>query len=816
MSTEEQKGRIPVNIEDEMRKSYLDYAMSVIVGRALPDVRDGLKPVHRRVLFAMHDLKNDWNKPYKKSARVAGDVIGKYHPHGEAAVYDTIVRMVQDFSLRHPLIDGQGNFGSVDGDAPAAMRYTEVRMHRLAHEMLADIDKETVDFAPNYDDTLSEPLILPCRFPNLLINGSSGIAVGMSTNIPPHNLSEVVDGIVAQMKNPDITVADLMEYIPGPDFPTAGFIQGASGIRRAYATGRGIISMRARVITEPAGKDRERLIVTEIPYQVNKAELILRIADLVRSKKLEGIADIRDESDRDGMRIVFELKRGEVAEVVLNKLYKHSRLQLNFGIIMLAIVTGRPQILPLKEMIGHFVDHRREVLVRRTRYDLRKAEERAHLLEGLKIALDNLDEVVELIKKSESPAEAREKLRLRFKLSEVQAHAILDMRLQRLTGLERGKIIQEYKEIQALIQKLREILASDELVDKIIIEELEEIRKNFADPRRTEIDASEPEELSTEDLIAEEDMVVTVSHAGYIKRSPLATYRAQQRGGKGRIGMVLKDGDFLEEMFVASTHAYVLFFTQQGRVHWMKVHAIPQVGPASKGKAIVNLVKLREGDSIAAQLPVREFNDEQFVVMATKNGVVKKTALSAFSRPRADGIIALSIDEDDSLFSVRLCQGNDDVFLATRAGMSIRFSESNVRPMGRTARGVRGITVGKDDMVVEMETVSGSDGDILTVTERGYGKRTRLGEYRKQGRGGKGIINLKVTSKNGPVIGVKRVDDHSEVMVITSLGKVIRMPVKGISVIGRSTQGVRIIDVGEGDAVVSVARLPERPSGNGE
>ncbi|MFQ5718147.1 MAG: DNA gyrase subunit A [Acidobacteriota bacterium] len=815
MSDEDDR-RIPVNIEDEMRRSYLDYAMSVIVGRALPDVRDGLKPVHRRVLYAMHDLKNDWNKPYKKSARVAGDVIGKYHPHGEAAVYDTIVRMVQDFSLRYPLINGQGNFGSVDGDSPAAMRYTEVRMHRLAHEMLADIDKETVDFGPNYDDTLTEPLIMPCSFPNLLVNGSSGIAVGMSTNIPPHNLGEVVDGIIAQMKNPDISGAELMKMIPGPDFPTAGIILGTSGIRQAYATGRGIISMRSRVHVEPHGKDRERLVVTEIPYQVNKADLIVRIANLVRAKKIEGIADLRDESDRDGMRIVFELKRGAVADVVLNKLYKHSRLQQNFGIIMLAIVDGRPLVLSLKEMIHHFVEHRREVVVRRTRFDLRKAEERAHILEGLKIALDNLDEVVALIRKSKSPPEARETLRLRFKLSAIQAQAILDMRLQRLTGLEREKIIREYNEIQALIKDLKEILASDERVDGIISDELLAVRKNFADPRRTEIDVSEPEELSTEDLIAEEDMVVSVSHAGYIKRSALDTYRAQQRGGKGRIGMVLKDEDFVEEMFVASTHAYVLFFTHHGRVHWLKVHAIPPVGPASKGKAIVNLLHLEEGDGVAAQLAVRAFNDEQFVVMVTKKGIVKKTALSAFSRPRADGIIALSIDDDDSLFSVRLCDDGDDIFVATRAGMSIRFPGSDVRPMGRTARGVMGIRVGTDDGVVGLETVSSDEDAILTVSENGYGKRTALSEYRRQGRGGKGIINLKVTGRNGPVVGVKRVHADSEVMVMTTQGKVIRMPVKGISTIGRATQGVRVIDVGDGDTVVSVARLSERPGAAAE
>ncbi|MFQ5669267.1 MAG: DNA gyrase subunit A [Acidobacteriota bacterium] len=808
MSTEQRDIRLPVNIEDEMRKSYLEYAMSVIVGRALPDVRDGLKPVHRRVLFAMHDLKNDYNKPYKKSARVVGDVIGKYHPHGDAAVYDTIVRMVQDFSLRCPLIDGQGNFGSVDGDAPAAMRYTEIRMHRLAHEMLADIEKDTVDFGPNYDETLKEPLILPSRFPNLLVNGSSGIAVGMSTNIPPHNLGEVVKGIIASIKNPDISVAELMDFLPGPDFPTAGIIQGREGIRQAYATGRGTICMRARVTVEPFSKDRNRLLITEIPYQVNKAELISKIAERVRARKLEGISDIRDESDREGMRIVIELKRGEMPSVVLNKLYKHSRLQQSFGIIMLAIVHGRPRVLNLKDVMRHFVEHRREVVVRRTRFDLRKAEERAHILQGLKIALDNLDAVVALIRKAQSPQEAREGLRLRFKLSEIQAQAILDMRLQRLTGLERKKIVDEYQNILEVIKNLKEILASDQLVDSIIIEELQGISKTFADSRRTEIVSSEVEDFTTENLIAEEDMVVTVSHSGYIKRSPLDTYRAQHRGGKGRIGMVLNQEDFVEEMFVASTHAYVLCFTNRGRVHWLKVYAIPEVGAAAKGKAIVNLVALQPGDSVAAQLVVRAFAEDRFVVMATKNGIVKKTPLSAFSHPRVSGIIALSIDEDDSLFSVRLTDGNDDIFLATRSGMSIRFPEKNVRAMGRSARGVRGISVGEGDHVVEMETVSGDDGSILSVTENGYGKRTRLQEYRSQRRGGKGRINIRVTPKNGPVIGVKRVDDTAEVMLITSHGKIIRMAARGISVIGRATQGVRVIDVSGDDKVVALARLP--------
>jgi DNA gyrase subunit A len=812
MSQEDHTKPVPVNIEDEMHTSYLEYAMSVIVGRALPDVRDGLKPVHRRVLYAMHDLKNDYNKAYKKSARVVGDVIGKYHPHGDSAVYDTIVRMVQDFSLRHPLVDGQGNFGSVDGDSPAAMRYTEIRMHRLAHEMMADIDKETVDVGPNYDDTLTEPLILPCRFPNLLVNGSSGIAVGMSTNIPPHNLGEVVDGLVHLVKDPDVSILQLMEHVPGPDFPTAGTIQGTAGIQQAYATGRGSLLMRALVDVQDHGKDRQRLVITEIPYQVNKAELIVKIADLVRSKKMEGISDIRDESDRDGMRVIIELKKGEVPAVVLNKLYKHTRLQLSFGMIMLAIVNGRPEILNIKQMMRHFLDHRREVVVRRTRYDLRKAEERAHILEGLKIALDNLDDVVALIRASKSPPEAKEALRLRFKLSDLQAQAILDMRLQRLTGLERDKIIREYEDVQAIIKKLKEILASDELVDQIIVDELLEIKKNFANVRRTEIVLQEAEDFVTEDLIADEETLVTITHQGYIKRSALSIYSAQNRGGKGRIGMVLKEEDFVEELFVASTHAYMLCFTHHGRVHWLKVHRVPDLGPAARGKAIVNLLALQPGDSVAAQLVVRDFDPEKFVVMATRNGTVKRTPLSAFSRPRPAGIIALGIDEDDALLSVRLAEGDRDVFLATRNGLAIRFPASGVRPMGRTARGVRGIRLLGDDKVVAMETLADAGEAILTVTEKGFGKRTALSEYRSQGRGGKGLINLKVTERNGKVAGLKRVAEDSEVMLITSRGKIIRMPVAGISMIGRSTQGVRVIDVGSDDQVVAVARLASTES----
>jgi DNA gyrase subunit A len=800
--------KIPVNIEDEMRRSYLDYAMSVIIGRALPDIRDGFKPVHRRVLFAMHELGNTHDKPYKKSARVVGDVIGKFHPHGESAVYDTIVRMAQDFSLRYPLVDGQGNFGSVDGDPAAAMRYTEVRMSKLAHEMLADIEKNTVDFGPNYDGSLSEPLVLPSRFPNLLVNGSSGIAVGMATNIPPHNLTEVCDAVVATIQNPEITVDELMEHVPGPDFPTAGFICGRTGIRQAYKTGRGILQMRARAGVEEGRKEKTRIVITEIPYQVNKARLIEQIAGLVTEKRIEGIADIRDESDRDGIRVVLDLKRGEIADVILNNLYKYTQMQETFGIIFLAIVRNQPRILNLRELIDHFIEHRRDVIIRRTQFELTKAEERAHLLEGLKIALDNLDAIIALIRAAKTPLEAKEGMRLRFKLSDLQAQAILDLRLQKLTSLERQKVLDEYAEVLKQIAKFREILGNERLVLELIVEEMREIKKSFSDPRRTQI-LDQAEEISVEELIPEEEMVVTLTHTGYVKRSPLAVYRSQHRGGKGRTGMTMRDEDFVEHLFVASTHDYFLIFTNKGRVHWLKVHEIPQVGAAAKGKALVNFIGMGEGEKMAALIATRDFPDDKYVVLATTRGTVKKTALSAFAHPRSGGIIALSIDEGDSLLDAKVTDGKADLFLASNQGKAIRFSESEVRPMGRGAYGVRGMQMRQDDFLVEMDAISGK-GHILTVTERGLGKRTSVEEYRVQGRGGMGIINIRTTDKGGNVIGVCEVQDDDQIMVVTQFGMVIRMAVSGISVHGRDTQGVRLINLEEGDVVVAVAKVVEK------
>jgi DNA gyrase subunit A len=803
--------KIPVNIEDEMRRSYLDYAMSVIIGRALPDIRDGFKPVHRRVLYAMHELNNEHDKPYKKSARVVGDVIGKFHPHGESAVYDTIVRMAQDFSLRYPLVDGQGNFGSIDGNPPAAMRYTEVRMSKLAHEMLADIEKNTVDFVPNYDGSLSEPVVLPSRFPNLLVNGSSGIAVGMATNIPPHNLSEICDAVVAVIKNPELTVDELLEIVPGPDFPTAGFICGRAGIRQAYRTGRGILQMRARAGVEEGKKDKTRIVISEIPYQVNKARLIEQIAALVMEKRIEGIADIRDESDRDGIRVVVELKRGEIADVVLNNLYKYTQMQETFGVIFLAIVHNQPRILGLKELLGHFIEHRRDVIVRRTRFNLEKAEERAHILEGLKIALDNLDAIIALIRSAKTPGEAREAMRLRFKLSDLQAQAILDLRLQKLTSLERQKVLDEYAEVLQLIARYREILGNEQLVREIIVEEMLEIRKNFGDARRTQI-LDQAEEFSVEELIAEEEMVVTLTHSGYIKRSPLAVYRSQQRGGKGRTGMTVRDEDFVEHLFVASTHDYFLIFTNKGRVHWLKVHEIPQVGAAAKGKALVNFIGMGEGEKMAALIATRDFPDDRFVVLATTRGTVKKTALSAFSHPRSGGIIALSIDEGDSLLDARITTGSSDLFMASNQGKAIRFAEGEVRPMGRSAYGVRGMQLRNDDFLVEMDAIT-RQGHILTVTERGLGKRTPVEEYRVTGRGGVGIINIRTTEKGGNVIGVCEVQEDDQIMVVTQFGMVIRMAVSGISIHGRDTQGVRLINLEEGDVVVAVAKVVEKEEG---
>jgi DNA gyrase subunit A len=799
----------PVNVEDEMKRSYLAYAMSVIVGRALPDVRDGLKPVHRRVLYAMYHTGNTADKPYRKSARAVGTVIGRYHPHGDSAVYDTIVRMAQDFSMRHPLVDGQGNFGSVDGDPPAAMRYTEIRLEKLAHEMVRDIEKETVDFAENYDGSEQEPLLLPAAFPNLLVNGSSGIAVGMATNIPPHNLGEVVEAIKLLVGNPDAGLDELMAQIPGPDFPTAGLIHGMAGIRQAYATGRGRILMRGKAVIHPhpTRKEREVIIVRELPYQVNKAQLIQDIADLVRQKKLEGISDIRDESDRDGMRMVIELKRGENAGVILNNLYKHTKLQSTFGIIALALVNGRPQVLPLKDILRYFIDFRREVVVRRTTFDLRKAEERAHILEGLKLAIDNLDEVVQLIRQSTTPQDAKAALCLRFKFSEVQAQAILEMRLQRLTGLERQKIVEEFEETLKQIARFQQILGSEPLQLKIVVDEMEAIRQRFGNPRRTEIIPA-TEEITLEDLIEEEDMVITVSTTGYIKRTSLSTYEAQHRGGKGRIGMRTREEDAVRHLFIASTHDYILVFTSTGKVHWLKVHKIPEVGSAGRGKPVVNLIQIRASEHVAAMLSVRDFSAEQHVVLATRRGFIKKTALSGFARPRADGIIAQAVDEGDQLFSAGLACGGDAIFMASRRGKSIRFNEQDVRPMGRSARGVIGIRLAEQDSVVEMEVLAGKP-DILTITSNGYGKRTTVKEYRLQNRGGSGIINIRTTKRNGDVAACMEVADGDEILVITAAGKIIRMSVDGISRIGRATQGVRVIQTDEADCVVSAIRTAE-------
>ncbi len=811
-----QQNKVSVNIEDEMRKSYMDYAMSVIIGRALPDVRDGLKPVHRRVLYAMQELSNDWNKPYKKSARVVGDVIGKFHPHGDSAVYDTIVRMAQDFSMRHPLVDGQGNFGSVDGDSAAAMRYTEVRMARLAHELLADIDKETVEFGPNYDGSIEEPLVLPCKFPNLLVNGSEGIAVGMATKIPPHNLGEVIDGLVAIIDDPGLSFEELLAKIPGPDFPTAGFILGWDDIREAYRTGRGIIQMRARAMVEKDRRTgRESIVISEIPFQVNKAKLIEKIADLVKERKIEGISDLRDESDRDGMRIVVELKKDAVAEIMLNQLYKMTAMQSSFGIILLAIVAGQPRVLTLREILDRFIDHRKEIVTRRCIFDLKKAEERAHLLEGFKIALENLDEVIQIIKSSSGPPEAKTRLMARFSFSERQTQAILDLRLHRLTGMEREKILEEYRQVLALIQRLKEILASEVEIFKIIKEELLEIRERFANPRRTEIIARTGE-LSIEDLIVEEDMVVTVSHTGYIKRNAVSLYRAQRRGGKGKTGMRPKEEDFVERLFIASTHSYILVFTDLGKVYWLKVHEIPQGGRASRGKAIVNLLNLSPEEKVTSILPVKEFTEGKFIVTATQNGTIKKTELMAYANPRSGGIIALTIDEGDRLVSTRLTDGNTDILLASRGGKSIRFSEQDVRSMGRTARGVRGMMLDKGEKIIGMEAVSAATAaTLVTVTENGYGKRTDLEEYRQQSRGGKGIITIKTTARNGKVVDIKLVTEEEDLMLITDRGKVLRTSISDISVIGRNTQGVRLMVLEPSERIVAVAKLAEKDEEHG-
>ncbi|WP_081703012.1 DNA gyrase subunit A, partial [Desulfuromonas sp. TF] len=777
----------------------------------------GQKPVHRRVLFAMNELGNDYNKPYKKSARVVGDVIGKYHPHGDTAVYDTIVRMAQSFSMRYPLVDGQGNFGSIDGDSAAAMRYTEVRMDRLAHELLADIDKETVDFGPNYDDSLQEPLVLPCKFPNLLVNGSEGIAVGMATKIPPHNLGEVIDGLIAVINNPALHEDELLEIIPGPDFPTAGFILGREGINEAYRTGRGIIQMRAKAMVEKDRRTgREAIIVNEIPFQVNKARLIEKIADLVKDKKLEGISDLRDESDREGMRIVIELKRDTIPQVTLNQLYKMTQMQSSFGIIMLAIVSGQPRILALREVLDKFIEHRKEIVTRRCIFELKKAEARAHILEGLKIALENLDEVIQIIKASANSPEAKERLIARFLFSDIQAQAILDMRLHRLTGLERDKIISEYNEILALIKRLKEILASEVEILNIIKGELTEIRDRYADKRRTEI-IEKKGELSLEDLIVEEDMVVTVSHSGYIKRNAVSLYRAQRRGGKGKTGMRPKEEDFVELLFIASTHSYILVFTDMGKVYWLKVHEIPQGGRASRGKAIVNLLQIGSDEKVTSILAVKDFVEGRYIVTATRNGVIKKTDLMAYSNPRAGGIIALTIDEGDCLVSTRLTDGHMDILLASRDGKSIRFPEKNVRPMGRTSRGVRGMMLEGDDRIIGMEVVTeATAATLVTITENGFGKRTSLDEYRLQSRGGKGIITIKTSERNGKVVDIKLVDEESDLMFITDRGKVLRTRVGALSIIGRNTQGVRLMVLEPTERIVAVARLAEKDEDHGD
>lgn len=798
-----------INIETEMKKSYLDYAMSVIIGRALPDVRDGLKPVHRRVLYAMRELKNDWNKPYKKSARIVGDVIGKYHPHGDTAVYDTIVRMAQDFSLRYMLVDGQGNFGSVDGDPPAAMRYTEVRMMRLAHEMMEDIDKETVDFVPNYDESLTEPSILPAKIPCLLINGSSGIAVGMATSIPPHNLTEVAEAIIALIDNPGIACDELIKIVPGPDFPTGGIIYGKSGISEAYSTGRGKVKVRARVKVEIDKKNQiETIIITELPYMVNKAGLIEKIAEMIRDKQIEGIKYVRDESDRDGMRIAIGLKKDQIAKVVINQLYKHTRMESTFGIIFLAVVNNRPEILKLKEILEYFILHRKDIIVKRTRFDLKKAEARAHILEGLKIAIDNIDAVISLIKNSKSPADAKNGLISRFSMTPVQAQAVLEMRLQRLTGLEREKIIEEYNAILKDIAGFREILASVQLVLNIIKDELIQIKNEYGDSRRTEI-SEETEDISIEDMIVEEDMVVTISKDGYIKRTPASVYQAQGRGGKGKTAMGTKEEDFVAHLFVASTHHTFLFFTNQGKVYWCKVYDIPESGRTSRGKAIVNLLNFVEGEKLTTVLAVKSFEPGSYVIMATKLGQVKKTDLMDYSRPRQGGIRALNLAEEDELIAARITDGTLNVFVCSAMGKSIRFHESDVRTTGRVAGGMRGMRLSDGDRIVGMEVLTHGQ-TLFAVTENGFGKRTSIDEYPVQKRGGKGVIGIKTTERNGQVVTILIVDDADDLMLMTDTGKIIRTPISGISVISRNTQGVKLIERDPTEKVIGAARLAEK------
>ena len=806
---------LPLNIEDEMKKSYLDYAMSVIVGRALPDVRDGLKPVHRRVLFSMYEQRNVWNRAHKKSARIVGDVIGKYHPHGDQSVYDTIVRLAQDFSMRYPLVDGQGNFGSIDGDPPAAMRYTEVRMEKITGEMLQDIEKETVEFRANYDESMQEPVVLPAKLPNLLLNGSSGIAVGMATNIPPHNLGELVDGLIALIRNPQIDTEELMQHIPGPDFPTAGIIDGRKGIRDAYRTGKGILRVRGKCLIERSEKsDRESIVITELPYAVNKAKLIEKIAELVRERKIEGIRDLRDESDRDGIRVVMDLKKDANAEVLVRQLYKSTSMETSFGVINLSLVHQQPKILTLKELLEQFLDFRRTILTRRCIFDLRKAEERAHILEGIRIALDHLDEVIALIRASFEVEQARGQLMERFALSRVQAQNILDMRLQRLTGLEREKIIDEYNDLIKEIARLKEILANERLIYRMIEQELEEAKKEYADKRRTEIRASS-ESVDPEDLIAEEEMVVTISNTGYVKRNPVSVYRAQLRGGKGKVGMGTKEDDFVSKVFVASTHSYLLVFTSRGKVYWIKVHEIPQAGRAAKGRSIVNLLSLSADESIQALLQVKEFSPDLYVVMTTRRGVVKKTALAAYGHPRVDGIIAVRLDDRDGLVSAEVTDGERDIILGTRKGKLIRFHEKEIRTVGRVSRGVTGIRLGGEDEVVAGETIK-PGAALLTVTENGYGKRTVSEQYRKQGRGGLGIITIKTDERNGRVVGMKQITDDDELMILSNRGKIIRMKASQIPIIGRNTKGVRLIVLEAGEKVAGFARLEEREDKEGE
>lgn len=794
-----------VLVEEEMKHSYIDYSMSVIVGRALPDIRDGLKPVHRRILYGMHTMGLHANKPYRKSAKIVGEVMGNYHPHGDSAIYETMVRMAQDFSYRYPLIDGQGNFGSVDGDPPAAMRYTEARLSSISNELLADIDKDTVPFIPNYDDSLTEPSLLPVKFPNLLVNGSSGIAVGMATNIPPHNLNEVIDGTLALIQNPSLKVDDLLRYIKGPDFPTAGFILGRDGILDSYRTGRGTIKLQARAKIEEIKNGKERIVVSELPYQVNKAQLIENIADLVRSKKIEGITDIRDESDREGMRIVIEMGRNENSQVILNQLFKYTSLRTSFGVNLLALVNGKPQTLNLKQILEAFISHRQEIILNRTRFELDRAEKRAHILEGLKIALKFLDKIIKLIRSSATVEAAKAELIKSFDLSDIQAQAILDMRLQQLTNLESKKIEDEYLELIKTIERLRSILASRRKVLDLIAEELEALKKKYGDPRRTEIIGAITD-ISIEDLIAEEDMVITISHQNYIKRLPVSTYKAQQRGGRGVAAMGTKDDDFVEHLFIASTHQYILFFTNQGRVYWLKVYEIPEAGRTAKGKPIVNLIRLQSNESVEAMIPVKEFAEDRYLVMVTESGLVKKTRLTAYSNPRAGGIIALTLTEGDSLLQVVEAREDMDLILATRQGKDIRFKVGKIREVGRTGRGVKGITLRPKDKVVGAEVLY-EDGSLLTVTTKGFGKRTPLEEYRAQSRGGKGMINIKTTERNGEVVTVKAVSDNDELMIITASGNIIRTAVKNIKTIGRNTQGVRLIKLDEDDTVVAVARV---------